>query len=528
MEKIYFQTRAYNAEKTLTRCVDSVLNQTKYGENIEYWICDNASTDRTREMLEEYARNDSRIKLFYNMKNFQWNSQSMDFLAMPTLMRKNDFLCYIDADDEYKLDFLEKMIPFLLENDLDIAMCGNDFVDADSGRVGGQRVLPQCLILDSPNKFADYFPFYHQFARTVWGKIFKGEIANRLPIPIVNGQRTEVVKKLKTGFDTYMVFSALEHSKRVGIYPKTFYKFYVSQKKLSSVWLPGRFEGNILLNEQAEDFLKRFCPISSKNREFLDCVYANAVSDAIEILCAAHGMTAEEKLKELRKAVDYRVTHDMLVHDNEDVMRCRKNILNVALNLGLELKQENEDFRASLMLICPNCAPLVKVDELDLYAREGALQNALLNDNITALVDRLLHLISKGAYTKQFDLFKIVARASADRGLAAEITDAEFIKKHSDIYFLIWQKRFIQALDKMTELLQNGKSFGEVFLQVYLTLAALLESVEEFVFGKVKLAAYYCLQSQIEECRAVLLDLADMGVEDNDEIMQIKTKLNNK
>ena len=64
MGKIYFQTCAYNAEKTLARCVDSVFNQTKHSENIEYWFLENGSTDRTREMIQEYARNDSRIKLF--------------------------------------------------------------------------------------------------------------------------------------------------------------------------------------------------------------------------------------------------------------------------------------------------------------------------------------------------------------------------------------------------------------------------------------------------------------------------------
>lgn len=523
MGKIYFQTRAYNAEKTLARCVDSVLNQTKYGDNIEYWFLDNGSTDSTREMIEEYARNDSRIKLFYNEENFKWNPQSAVFNDLPQLMKEDDFLCYIDSDDEYKLDFLEKMIPFILENDLDLAMGGNDFIDAASGQLRGERVLSQPLILDTSNKFAELFPAYHGFARTVWGKIYTGKIANH--IPRLETPPTEVMKILKSGFDTYMVFSALEHCKRVGLYPDTFYKFYVSNKTVSHVWRPRRFEGNIFLNEQAEDFLKRFGPISELNRDFLDRVYANAVSDSLVPLCAAHGMTAEEKLKEMRNAVDYRVTSAMMTRDNEDVARCRKNIFNATLNFGLKLKQENEDFRAALTLICPDCATLVKADELELYASEIALQNALLNDNMSELVSHLLRLISKGAYTKRFDLYKIVERASADRGMVAEITDAGFIRKHGEIYFLIWQKKYFQALDNMTEKLQEKSSLSEVFLQVYLTLAALLESVDEFVLGKVKLAEYYCDHNQTEECRATLDDLAGMGVEDNEDIMRIKAKL---
>lgn len=525
MKKIYFQTWAYNAEKTLKRCVDSVLNQTKYSENIEYWILENGSTDKTREMLREYALNNSCIKMFFNEENGIFTSESCGFLDLTSLIDDESYYCMIDSDDEYKLDFLEKTIPFIVENNLDIAMVGNDFIDAVSGQITRKRVLPQPLILDTPSMFAEYFPVYHQFARTMWGKLFTGKAAKQTPTsnncPLVGW------KDLAYGGDTFFVFTALRHSMRVGIYPETFYKYYVSPKSSSFNWIFGRLESDQILNEDAEDFLKQFGEISVQNREFLDCVYANAVSDSLNVLYSAREMTAEDKLKELRKAVDYRVTFDMMTYDNPDVARCRRNIFNAALSFGLELKQENEDFRAALTLICPNCAQFVAVDELELYARERALQNALFNDNMTEIVDQLLRLISKGAYTKQFNLFKIVAKFSVNRGLAAEITDTKFIKKYSEIYFMIWQNKYIQVLDQMTDILLKEKSFGEAFLQIYLTLAAMLESVDEFVLGKVKLAAYYCGQKQVDECKTVLDDLADMGVEDNDEITNIKTKLKN-
>ena len=526
MGKIYFRTTAYNAEKTLARCVDSVLNQTKYGENIEYWFLENGSTDRTREIIEEYAGNDPRIKLFYNEENYKWNSQSFVFGDLLQQMKEDDFLCFIDSDDEYKLDFLEKMIPFVLENGLDFAMGGNDFIDAASGQLRVHRVLSQPLILDTPNKFAEYFTVYHQFSRTYWGKVYTGKIANN--IAVRNKECAELLRGLSYGRDTFWTFSALRYSKRVGIYPETLYNCYVSNKSASHKWDVKRFSSNEVLNEDAEDYLKNFGPISEQNRKFLDLVFASSVSDGLLALSEAQGMTAEDKLRELRRVVDYRVTHDMMVHDNDNVVRCKRNIFNVALRLGCELKQENEDLRAALMLICPNCAPFVAAGELELYAREDGLQNALFNDNMTELVDQLLRLISKGAYTKQFDLFKIVDRLSADRGAVLEITDNDFVKKHGDIYLLLWQKKYVQALDKMTELLLKKRFLGETFLRVYLTLAALLESVDEFVLGKVKLAAFYCDHNRNEECRAALDDLTDMGVEDNDEIMDIKAKLKNK
>ena len=524
MGKIYFYTIAYNAEKTLARCVDSVLNQTKYGENIEYWFCENGSTDRTREMIEEYARNDSRIKLFYNEENNKFNQQSSVALDLATLLKEDDCLCWLDSDDEYKLDFLEKMIPFISENDLELAMAGSDFIDAKTGKVNAPRALDKALILDTPSRFSDHFSLYHKFARTLWGKIFTGKIANRMYT--INNCPAELLGNVSVGGDTLFTFSALRHCKRVGIYPGTLHIYYESPKSLSYKWDDRKFNSCIVLNETFEEFLKRFGPISERNRIFLDRVYANSVLDSLALLCRAQGMTVEDKLKELRKVADYRVTSDMMVHKYDDIEQCRKVIFDAALDLGSRLGQENEDFRAAVMLVCPNCAPFVSADELELYKRDDELKRALFNDDMTKLVDRLLNLISKASYVNKCDLPKMIRKFSVGRGLAEEITDVRFIKAHSDIFFFIWQKKYFQALDKMTETLQKEDLLDETFLQIYLSLAAILESVDEFVFGKIKLATYYCDKKKSEECRAVLDDLADMGVEDNEEILKIRSRLN--
>ena len=44
----------YNAESTLKRCIDSVINQTFGFENIELILYDDASTDSTKKIIENY------------------------------------------------------------------------------------------------------------------------------------------------------------------------------------------------------------------------------------------------------------------------------------------------------------------------------------------------------------------------------------------------------------------------------------------------------------------------------------------
>lgn len=57
-------TPVFNGEKFLEECIKGVLSQ-RY-DNFEYIIVDNASTDRTPEIIEKYRAKDSRIKVFRN------------------------------------------------------------------------------------------------------------------------------------------------------------------------------------------------------------------------------------------------------------------------------------------------------------------------------------------------------------------------------------------------------------------------------------------------------------------------------
>ena len=58
---------AYNCEREVEKCIESVLKQTY--TNWEFIICDDDSTDKTLDVLKEYARKDARIKVIRNKKN---------------------------------------------------------------------------------------------------------------------------------------------------------------------------------------------------------------------------------------------------------------------------------------------------------------------------------------------------------------------------------------------------------------------------------------------------------------------------
>ena len=54
----------YNTEKYISRCIESILNQTF--KDFELILIDDGSQDRSGEICDEYAKEDNRIRVFHN------------------------------------------------------------------------------------------------------------------------------------------------------------------------------------------------------------------------------------------------------------------------------------------------------------------------------------------------------------------------------------------------------------------------------------------------------------------------------
>jgi len=105
-------TPTYNSERFIKDTIESVINQTY--DNWEMIIVDDASTDRTVEIIKHYQKKDFRIKLIVLKEN------SGSAIARNTAMdnAKGKFLAFLDSDDMWIYNKLEKQVKFMLNNDL--------------------------------------------------------------------------------------------------------------------------------------------------------------------------------------------------------------------------------------------------------------------------------------------------------------------------------------------------------------------------------------------------------------------------
>ncbi|KFF07412.1 glycosyltransferase family 2 protein [Flavobacterium reichenbachii] len=120
---------AYNTEKFIRATLVSVQNQTY--NNWEMILADDASTDQTVSIIEEFAQKDSRIKLFKLEKN------SGNGVARNTALEKasGKYIAYLDADDVWFPEKLEKQIQFLKTNNLRFTFSFYDCIDEEGNEL---------------------------------------------------------------------------------------------------------------------------------------------------------------------------------------------------------------------------------------------------------------------------------------------------------------------------------------------------------------------------------------------------------
>lgn len=108
MDKVSVVIPVYNSSKHLKECIDSVINQTY--SNLEIILVDDKSTDNSLDIINSYK--DKRIKVVKLSKNNGVANARNRGVDKAT----GKYICYLDSDDYWMLDKIEKQIKFIKDN----------------------------------------------------------------------------------------------------------------------------------------------------------------------------------------------------------------------------------------------------------------------------------------------------------------------------------------------------------------------------------------------------------------------------
>ena len=124
----------YNTEKFLSRCLDSIINQTYTA--LDIILIDDGSTDNSGAICDAYAAKDSRIRVFH--KENGGVSTARNLGVEKAMDSPTTYLSFVDSDDWIELDMLEILVKTIAENNADMVICSPIVHFPDENKVNWQ------------------------------------------------------------------------------------------------------------------------------------------------------------------------------------------------------------------------------------------------------------------------------------------------------------------------------------------------------------------------------------------------------
>lgn len=94
---------AFNREKTIKRCLESILEQSYRG--LELIVIDDGSRDRTGAICDSYERKDSRVKAFHNTNSGVSYSRNYGMKQAA-----GDYVLFVDSDDYINQSYIKNLV----------------------------------------------------------------------------------------------------------------------------------------------------------------------------------------------------------------------------------------------------------------------------------------------------------------------------------------------------------------------------------------------------------------------------------
>ncbi|MDE1383153.1 MULTISPECIES: glycosyltransferase [Bacillus] len=119
MFKITVAVPCYNSERYISRCIDSLVNQSMPADEYEIICVDDRSTDRTVDILHEYESRYTQLKVIKRKTNSGGPGKPRNQAIEAA---KGKYIFFVDSDDFLGPEALERMYRFAEEHDSDVVL----------------------------------------------------------------------------------------------------------------------------------------------------------------------------------------------------------------------------------------------------------------------------------------------------------------------------------------------------------------------------------------------------------------------
>ncbi|MBN1367312.1 MAG: glycosyltransferase [Dehalococcoidales bacterium] len=194
----------YNVEKYLRQCLKSIINQTL--KDIEIICVNDGSTDKSAAILAEYAESDSRIKVIK-----QENKGAGSARCRGIEIAKGEYLSFLDSDDFFELNMLDKMYYNSKTKNTDITICRSKRYNNETNDYEPMNwsIKKSLLPEKDPFSYKDVLQYVFTFCiGWAWDKLYKTSFVK------TNGL---YFQNLTTANDAFFVFSSIVKANNISV-----------------------------------------------------------------------------------------------------------------------------------------------------------------------------------------------------------------------------------------------------------------------------------------------------------------------
>ena len=162
----------YNTEKYLSRCLDSVVNQTF--KDIEIIIVNDASQGNCKEIVKEYLKKDNRIKYIEHNEN----KSLLQARKTGNINSTGKYIMYVDSDDEIEINACEEIYKIVSKEEFDIVSFGTKVISNDKTKFIGWALSTNRFNINSKFLLAEVIN--QRISHNMWNKVFHRRIIEKL------------------------------------------------------------------------------------------------------------------------------------------------------------------------------------------------------------------------------------------------------------------------------------------------------------------------------------------------------------
>lgn len=277
----------FNVERYIDECLKSVIYQTY--QDFEVIIIDDGSTDSSGKICDNYAKKDSRIKVYH-----QDNQGLMLSRKNGILKATGDYCLFLDSDDYYDFTLLSEVDSYIETYNLDMLIFNKREVYRDG------KIKESIKLFDKEFAVVDSEEMLRLMVGTYkYNSVVNKVVRREMVVPYVD----DIYVKINYTEDMLQSVNFIIHSEKIGILNKSLYNYRINNSSLVHNMSMEHIVEAIEIEDRIRKIIEENINVSEK--EMLP-FYSNAVNNIMDCLYRLNnisGLSVSEHVKCMRKVV---------------------------------------------------------------------------------------------------------------------------------------------------------------------------------------------------------------------------------